>query len=309
VQTKSESFTYGPEGVIESRVGTAAPTYPLADNVGTLVGSADDSGAFTGAPELDPFGELIGGQEPTGVDDSTLGFAGASGRESLPYSDLVKMGAREYDPESGSFITRDPVTGGASEPARRASYSYAFNAPARFVDLDGRSVLGDGWNTVKHGVDVPARYIEEWAASKTNDPHASVFVKGLGWVIGPLSALAASENLGETLMAFVPGPGKLKGVGKAAELGIDAARGAGATTNLSNAVVRKLGGLADRADEKVADVLLSRGGGGKQIRKIESGFGELTLKELAELDLAGDEAAKTAMKIVKQAGKQKKGGK
>lgn len=52
----------------------------------------------------------------------------------------------------------------------------------------------------------------------------------------------------------------------------------------------------------------SRGGGAKQLRQLQTGHGDLTLGELAQLAADGDQEAKRSMKMVKQAGTQGKGG-
>lgn len=56
-------------------------------------------------------------------------------------------------------------------------------------------------------------------------------------------------------------------------------------------------------------MLRSRGGGASQVRQLESGIGEQTLGELAERAATGDAQAVKALKMVKQAGSQGKGGK
>jgi hypothetical protein len=56
-------------------------------------------------------------------------------------------------------------------------------------------------------------------------------------------------------------------------------------------------------------VIRKRGGGAKQVGELQTGYGELTLGEVARRAVAGDQDAEKAMKMVKQAGAQKKGGK
>lgn len=69
-----------------------------------------------------------------------------------------------------------------------------------------------------------------------------------------------------------------------------------------------LGKLADRADEPVADVIRSRGGGASQVNQLQTGYGQRTLGELSELAARGDREAVKAIKMAKQAGSQGKGG-
>jgi len=69
-----------------------------------------------------------------------------------------------------------------------------------------------------------------------------------------------------------------------------------------------LGNLSSRADETVADVIRSRGGGASQVRQLQTGHGELTLGEISELAASGDRQAVRTLKMVKQAGSPGKGG-
>lgn len=74
---------------------------------------------------------------------------------------------------------------------------------------------------------------------------------------------------------------------------------------------KEIGNLKDLKDKKLIDVIKSRGGGGKQLHKIATDLQNLLLGEVANKAAAGDKAADTAMKIVKQANSkaQKYGGK
>lgn len=149
---------------------------------------------------------------PTGaVDDQTLAFAGAYGRPALPQSSLVQLGARTYDPDTGAFTTRDPVVGPAGEPARRVAYAYAFNGPARFSDLDGRSVVGDFvcnpytaplCFAAKNDVAPHARNAEDWYRSRLSDPNSSAVEKAIAAAGLALSGMANCENFGDTAFSL-----------------------------------------------------------------------------------------------------------
>lgn len=85
--------------------------------------------------------------------------------------------------------------------------------------------------------------------------------------------------------------------------------GVGDDGGLSKEARKKLGNLAGDADKTVYEAIKSRGGGGSQVHKLQTGYGELTLGEAAELAVNGDAKAGEAIKIVKQSGSQGKGGK
>ena len=87
------------------------------------------------------------------------------------------------------------------------------------------------------------------------------------------------------------------------------ASSSGGSTSLSPAAKRQLGSLAGRADETVASVIKSRGRGASQINQLETGYGQMKLSEVAQRAANGDPQAVKALKMVKQAGTQGKGGK
>ncbi|WP_168212021.1 polymorphic toxin-type HINT domain-containing protein [Actinomadura rubteroloni] len=104
---------------------------------------------------LDPFGNARNGADkpPAWIDDK--GFLGAP-KDS---SGLTHMGAREYDPKLGRFISVDPLFDD-KDPQSWNGYSYADNDPVSKSDPDGQwcrridgyleCFNGDGQNRVPH---------------------------------------------------------------------------------------------------------------------------------------------------------------
>jgi RHS repeat-associated protein len=78
--------------------------------------------------------------------------------------------------------------------------------------------------------------------------------------------------------------------------------GSGGGSGLSGRARSKLGNLADRAAEKVRDVIRSRGGSGANVNQAGP-WADRTLGETAEAAARGDSSAETAIKIAKQAGR------
>jgi RHS repeat-associated protein len=56
---------------------------------------------------------------------------------------MTHLGAREYDPELGRFITRDSVVD-AKDPQQMNGYAYASNTPVTATDPTGLMVINDG---------------------------------------------------------------------------------------------------------------------------------------------------------------------
>ncbi len=70
--------------------------------------------------------------------------------------------------------------------------------------------------------------------------------------------------------------------------------------NLSKGASKILGNLLGEANKIAREVVLQRGGGGSQVRHLQH-LADKTLGEIAEWAAQGDSAARTAIKIIKQA--------
>jgi hypothetical protein len=68
---------------------------------------------------------------------------------------------------------------------------------------------------------------------------------------------------------------------------------------------RKLGNLVNMKDEVIADAIRQRGGGQGQISELRTDYQTLTVGALANLAAEGDEEARKAIKMLKQARKKR----
>lgn len=122
--------------------------YVANDHHGTGQAIVDETGAITHR-RTTPYGEVRGaesGEWPTergfvnGNIDSTTG--------------LTNIGAREYDPVTGRFISADPIID-INAPQQMNGYAYANNNPATYSDPSGlyfeEGVLGDGRRAYNYG--------------------------------------------------------------------------------------------------------------------------------------------------------------
>jgi RHS repeat-associated protein len=93
-----------------------------------------------------PFGVLRGtsGTWPSAMDK---GFVGGINDN----TGLVHLGAREYDPLIGRFISVDPVVD-SDDPQQMQGYAYADNAPITAADANG---MWPNWGKVWHAVSAP----------------------------------------------------------------------------------------------------------------------------------------------------------
>jgi RHS repeat-associated protein len=125
-------------GGIASRT-SAGLKWLSADHHGTAVTGVDAATLSATTRRLMPFGEDRGTQ-PTWPNDKA--FVGGT----KDPTGLVHLGAREYDPTTGRFISIDPILD-LTDPQTWEGYAYAANNPTSFSDPDGlRLFSADGNN-------------------------------------------------------------------------------------------------------------------------------------------------------------------
>ncbi|RZQ59536.1 RHS repeat-associated core domain-containing protein [Amycolatopsis suaedae] len=108
----------------------AGVSYLLGDHQGTAGISVNAETLEAHSRRQDPFGNPRGEQPSTWPDDK--GFVGGTNDE----TGLTHLGAREYDPKTGRFISADPVLD-QDDPQQMNGYAYANNAPATNSDPSG----------------------------------------------------------------------------------------------------------------------------------------------------------------------------
>lgn len=123
----STSYLYGPDGhPIEQITSAGTTTYYHHDQLGSTRLLTSTSGTAVATFSYDPYGNQTGS---TGTIMTPLGYAGE-------YRDadagLIYLRARWYDPRTGQFISRDPVTQITRQP-----YLYAASDPIDAVDPSG----------------------------------------------------------------------------------------------------------------------------------------------------------------------------
>ncbi|MGW4215212.1 polymorphic toxin-type HINT domain-containing protein, partial [Lentzea sp. NPDC004789] len=106
-------------------------TWLSADQHGTAQSTINALSQLVSTRLTTPFGEVRGntGTWPTRMDK---GFVGGT----LDNSGLTHIGAREYDPKLGRFISVDPVMD-LGDPRQWNAYVYANNSPVSFSDPTG----------------------------------------------------------------------------------------------------------------------------------------------------------------------------
>jgi RHS repeat-associated protein len=118
---------------VATLTGASSVAYMVGDQQGTdsLAISATDLSLTR--RYYDPYGNTIG-TPATGFPTGEKGFVGGAAD---PATGLTDLGAREYQPQTGSFISPDPLLN-PDDPQDLNAYTYATDNPTTFSDPTGQ---------------------------------------------------------------------------------------------------------------------------------------------------------------------------
>ncbi|GAB3720892.1 polymorphic toxin-type HINT domain-containing protein [Amycolatopsis oliviviridis] len=140
VSDGSSRFGRGPDGSLLSLSQGTDSRLTLSDRHGDVVGAlAPASGGVVDSTAYDPYGKRIAS---TGASRS-VGF---QGDWTDPDNGNVNMGARWYQPGSGTFASRDSIELPFSPSISANRYSYVLGSPLNFFDPDGHGWFSDLWD-------------------------------------------------------------------------------------------------------------------------------------------------------------------
>jgi RHS repeat-associated protein len=144
-------YIYGADGLpLEQIDASGNVNYFHHDQLGSTRMLTDSSGVVRGTFTYDAYGNLAG---HGGTSTSPLGYAG---QYTDPETGLQYARARYYDPVTGQFLTRDPITA-----LTRESYSYTGGNPLNFRDPNGLSKCGD-WLDPGSYVDCASKAVPDY---------------------------------------------------------------------------------------------------------------------------------------------------
>ncbi|MFB6518668.1 polymorphic toxin-type HINT domain-containing protein [Streptomyces sp. NPDC056401] len=129
--TRYYAHPAGPVMVRTNESGSTTSSYLISDHNGTADTSVDRAAQQVTRRKSTPFGDARGAQPS--VWPGEKGFVGGTTDES---TGLTHLGAREYDPAIGRFISADPVMDN-TDPQQMQAYSYANNSPVTLSDPTG----------------------------------------------------------------------------------------------------------------------------------------------------------------------------
>ena len=131
--TNQTTYDYGLG--LAATTSAGATSFYLSDANGDITGLTGSGGHIQSINDYEPFGTLL---YSAGQAQSQFGYSGVYGSPASE-NGLISMRARQYDPQLGRFLTRDPfgVDGGSN------LYRYASNSPADNIDPTGNIVFYD----------------------------------------------------------------------------------------------------------------------------------------------------------------------
>lgn len=166
----------------------------VQDALGSVRVVTDDIGTILSTVDYRPFGLEVSGP-------AAERFKFIDRQESWPDDlDLYHFGARYYDPETGRFVSADPVAGSKLSPQSLNLYQYALNNPSTTKDEDGRFVwflalaflIGASANTAAYHFFTPE-------TERTDAGYVGSFIGG--GVAGVIAATTAGTSLSMSIMA------------------------------------------------------------------------------------------------------------
>ncbi|MFK4085155.1 RHS repeat-associated core domain-containing protein [Kribbella sp. NPDC020789] len=125
------------------------------DHHGTMTVSVDSVTLAIQRRRITPYGE-VRGTAPT----AWAGQRGFVGGVQDDTTGLVSLGARQYDPGSGRFISADPQVD-FQDPQQLNAYAYANNSPVTFSDPDGERYVTETVTTLREVIKVVVKRITE----------------------------------------------------------------------------------------------------------------------------------------------------
>lgn len=124
-------FMPGPGGAMVIEQSNGAIWYEFSDPQGTATLDVNASTLATSRREFTAWGAPRGTSPTSWPDDHTF-----LGKATDATTDLVDLGARQYDPTTGRFISVDPILE-TSDPRQMGGYTYAGDNPSTHSDPSG----------------------------------------------------------------------------------------------------------------------------------------------------------------------------
>jgi RHS repeat-associated protein len=125
-----------PGGVILTQQASG-DVWSYTDVHGDVTATANSAGVKQGTTATyDPFGNALSGTAPDNspgdMDNQWLGGPQRPTEHQPGLAPIIEMGARQYDPTTGHFLSTDPIQGGSAN-----QYDYVWQDPVNISDVSG----------------------------------------------------------------------------------------------------------------------------------------------------------------------------
>jgi RHS repeat-associated protein len=132
-------YVYGGSSIIARLDVNGNPIYYLTDSMGSVIGLVDSDGNMVSRIVYDGFGNIQSGDDGS----SQGGDFRFQGQWLETESGLYYMRARDYDAQTGLFLSRDPVDVQEQGVESFNPYQFAFNNPCIYADPTGMFTLSE----------------------------------------------------------------------------------------------------------------------------------------------------------------------
>lgn len=146
VVTGQRYYTAAPDGITVVRQSSGTVHYELTDALGTATAQIDQSTLDHQFRYFDPYGNQLAGTAQSAWADQHAYLD----RPQDPTTGLDLLGARQYDPTTGRFLTVDPVLE-AGDQRQMNGYAYAADNPVDGADPNGTMTLSGGGGGTYNG--------------------------------------------------------------------------------------------------------------------------------------------------------------
>lgn len=137
--TVARTYTYGQQRIDENQIinGNWTPSFYGYDGGGSVRQLTNTAGTVTDTYEYDAFGYLL---NKTGTTANNYMYRG---EQYDPDLGLYYLRVRDYNPQTGRFLSRDTEDGTPLNPRSLHKYLYAGGDPVNLWDPSGRFVIGE----------------------------------------------------------------------------------------------------------------------------------------------------------------------
>ncbi|WP_234042379.1 RHS repeat-associated core domain-containing protein [Streptomyces marianii] len=170
-----------------------------ADHNGTATVQIDAATQAVSRRHMQPFGETRGTQPAQWTGDK--GFVGGT----QDPTGLTHLGAREYDPTTGRFISADPIAD-LKDPQQINGYAYSNNNPVTFADPDGKFFFGLASlvvAVVRYVAAVVHTYHRQQSSTRASRTSSRSGIQARG--TGSVSSSGSGSNCSSPYPAYKPG--------------------------------------------------------------------------------------------------------